>query len=221
MKQTNFPLPFDKSDLNFQKVYRPTHSQSSGHIRIQWETHIRTALNFIFNTPRNLPNTKKRQSNCKITFNISKLLVEIYFVNLPTQELQKITSVASMDQNLPIEQTHSQPACTTLIFNKRCNERRSDTLKSTAVKSFSPGLCPGPSWGSGSLSPDPVSAGEGDTPFQFPRRLRRLGFDVRHVPPWNSFGPCLLYWRRCYPASSHCQSAATSHEPVNFILIYL
>ena len=39
----------------------------------------------------------------------------MYFVNLPTQERQKIAeavaSVASMDQNLPIEQTHfSLPA---------------------------------------------------------------------------------------------------------------
>ena len=45
---------FDKPDLNFQKVYRPTHSQSSGHIHIQSEiiTHIRTALGFIFQHPK-------------------------------------------------------------------------------------------------------------------------------------------------------------------------
>jgi len=48
----------------------------SGHIRIQSQiiTDIGTALSFIFfNTPRNLTN-KKRLSNCKIAFNISKLL---------------------------------------------------------------------------------------------------------------------------------------------------
>jgi len=56
------------------------------------------------------------------------------FVNSPTQELQKITeAVASTDQNLPTEQTHflstSGRLWTTLIFNKRCNERRSNALR--------------------------------------------------------------------------------------------
>jgi len=36
--------------------------------------------------------------------NISKLLSKSIFVNLPTQELQKIALVASVDQNLLIEQ---------------------------------------------------------------------------------------------------------------------
>ena len=114
MKQTNFSQRFDKPDFNLQKGYRgPTHSQNLGHIRIQSEiiTHIRTAFSFrlYFNTSRNLPN-KKNESNCKIAFNISKLISKSIFVNLPTQELQKIakavTSATSMDQNLPIEQTH-------------------------------------------------------------------------------------------------------------------
>jgi len=50
MERTNFPRRFDMPDLNFQKVYRPTHSKSSGHIGIQSEivTHIGTALSFIF-----------------------------------------------------------------------------------------------------------------------------------------------------------------------------
>jgi len=56
------------------------------------------------------------------------------FVKLPMQELQIITdAVASMDQNLPINESHfflnQRSAVTMLIFNKRCNERRSDTLR--------------------------------------------------------------------------------------------
>jgi len=93
MKQTNFSQRFDKPDFNLQKGYRgPTHSQNLGHIRIQSEiiTHIRIAFSFrlYFNTSRKLPN-KKNESNCKIAFNISKLISKSIFVNLPTQELQK------------------------------------------------------------------------------------------------------------------------------------
>ena len=76
MKRTNFSRQFDKPDLNFQKVY--THSQSSGHIRIQSEiiTHIRTALSYTlyFSTLQETCQIQKRQSNCKIAFNMSKLL---------------------------------------------------------------------------------------------------------------------------------------------------
>jgi len=52
-------------------------------------------------------------TNCKIAFNISKLLSKSISVNMPTQEVPKITdAVASIDQNLSIEQSRffSQPA---------------------------------------------------------------------------------------------------------------
>jgi len=59
---------FDKPDLNFQKVYRPTHSQSSGHIHIQSEiiTHIRTALGFIFQHPKKPAKYKNDSQTAKL-----------------------------------------------------------------------------------------------------------------------------------------------------------
>jgi len=70
MKQTSLSQRFDKPDFNFQQVY--THSQSSSHIRIQSEiiAHIRTALSFVFATLQETCQMQKRQSNCKIAFNI-------------------------------------------------------------------------------------------------------------------------------------------------------
>ena len=66
---------------------------------------------------------------------------------------------------------------------------------------FSPGLCPGPRWGAYDTPPDPLVGWGGDTPSAFPtpRRLRRLGFDARHVPPKTLSGPLLagLRRRRC------------------------
>jgi len=75
MKRTNLSQRFDKPDFNFQEVY--THSQSSSHIRIQSEiiTHIRTALSFVFATLQETCQMQKRQSNCKIAFNIEKLVL--------------------------------------------------------------------------------------------------------------------------------------------------
>jgi len=62
MKRTNFSRQFDKLDLNFQTVY--THSQSSGHIRIQSEiiVHIRTALSLIFQHCNKTWQIQKRQT---------------------------------------------------------------------------------------------------------------------------------------------------------------
>jgi len=67
-------------------------------------------LKLYFSTLQETCQIQKRQSNYKIAFNISKLLSKSIFVNLPTQELPKVTgadaSVASMDKNLAIEQSH-------------------------------------------------------------------------------------------------------------------
>jgi len=63
-------------------------------------------LKLYFSTLLKICQIQKRQSNCRIAFNISKLLSKSTFVNLPKQELHKITravaSVASMDQNIPL-----------------------------------------------------------------------------------------------------------------------
>ena len=99
-----------------KKVY--THSQRSVHIRIQSYiiTHIRTANALFFNTPRNLPYLKMtvKLQNRLISNARLRLQLSYFFVNLPTQELQNfnteaVASVATVDQNLPIEH-FSQPA---------------------------------------------------------------------------------------------------------------
>jgi len=97
-----FPGRFDKPDLKFQKVRNHK---------------------LYFSTLQETCHIQKRQSYYRLAFNISKLL----------SKSAKITeAVASMDQNLPIEQSHffstSAWLGTTLIFSKCCNEMRSDTL---------------------------------------------------------------------------------------------
>jgi len=83
-------------DLNFQKVY--THSQSSGHI------HIRTALSYIFQHSKKPAKCKNDSQTAK-----SHLIPENFSLNLVLSTCQcknckKITdTVASMDQNLPID----------------------------------------------------------------------------------------------------------------------
>ena len=88
MKRTNFSRRFDKPDLNFHNVY--THSQSSGHILIQSEiiTHIKIPLSFIFQHSKKPAKYKKKRVKLQNRI-ISKLLSKSFFVNLPTQELQK------------------------------------------------------------------------------------------------------------------------------------
>ena len=52
---------------------------------------------------------QKRQSNCKIAFNISKLLFKSILSicqRKNCKKYRKIASVASVDQNVPIGQTH-------------------------------------------------------------------------------------------------------------------
>jgi len=112
---------------------------------------------------------KKRQSNCKIAFNISKLLSKFIFVNLPTQELQKLP------RQLPRlhQWIRTYPLGKDIFLNQRSavnDVNFQQTLQGEAfwhawkaVKSFSPGLCPWPRWGSlrrshKPLSPHPVDA---------------------------------------------------------------
>jgi len=112
MKLTSFPRRFDKTDLNFQKVY--THSQSSGHIRIQSElTHVRIALSFIFQhskKPAKYKNDSQTTKSRLISQNFS-LDLFCHLANARTaKNIEAVASVASMDQNLPIEQTHHFPS---------------------------------------------------------------------------------------------------------------
>ena len=68
----------------------------------------KTALNYIFNTPRTCQ-VQKRQSICKIAFNrdTSEFISNLFLSTCQCKNCKKITdAVTSMDQNLPIEQTH-------------------------------------------------------------------------------------------------------------------
>jgi len=70
-------------------------------------------LKLYFSTLQETCQVQKRQSNCKIAFNISKLVFFCQLANAKTAKkiTEAVASVVSMDQNLPIEQTHfSQPA---------------------------------------------------------------------------------------------------------------
>ena len=75
-----------------------------------------------------------------------------------------------------------------------------------------PGPCHGPRWGWGSLrrSLDTVVGWEGGIPRRLrrldPRRIRRLGFDARHVPPKTHFSSPLLarLWCRCWLREVPC-----------------
>ena len=77
-----------------------------------------------------------------------------------------------------------------LVYDKRLNDRRSVTL-GKHWKPFSPGLRPGPHWGSSRRSPNPLAYSRlwRRNPLfipQLPLRLRRLGlgaFDVSNPLP--------------------------------------
>ena len=89
MKRTNFSRRFNKPDLNFQTIY--THSQSSGHIRIQSEiiTNIRTASSFIFQHSKKPAKYKNDSQTAKSHLVSQNFYLNLFFVNFPTQELQK------------------------------------------------------------------------------------------------------------------------------------
>ena len=147
MEQTNFLRRFDKPDLNFQEVY--TDNQSSGHIHIQSEiiTHIRTALSCIFQQFKKPAKYKNNSQTAK-----SHLLSQNFSLNLFCQlsnaRTAKKTYRGSLNGSEPQSinqdfnsrwQTAKRPIHwanlffstsgrlrTTLIFNKRCDERRSE-----------------------------------------------------------------------------------------------
>jgi len=114
IKRTNFPRRFDKPNLNFHKVY--THSQSSGHIRIQSEiiNHIRTALSFIF----------KHQETCQIQKNSqtakSHLISPFFSLNLFCQ-LANARTAKKLPRQLPRlpEGIRTYPLSKPIFLNQR------------------------------------------------------------------------------------------------------
>ena len=84
MKRTNFSRRFNKPDLNFQTIY--THSQSSGHIRIQSEiiTNIRTASSFIFQHSKKPAKYKNDSQTAK-----SHLVSQNFYLNLFLSTFQR------------------------------------------------------------------------------------------------------------------------------------
>jgi len=93
MKRTNFPLRFDKPDFNLsQSLYSSPKLRSYPHPDRSHNPH-QNCLKLYSLTLQETCQIHKRQSNCEIAFNISKLLSE-------SRELQKFTeAVASIDQN--------------------------------------------------------------------------------------------------------------------------
>ena len=99
MKRTNFSRRFNKPELNFQTIY--THSQSSGHIRIQSEiiTNIRAASSFIFQHSKKPAKYKNDGQTAK-----SHLVSQNFYLNLFLSTFQRknckkvIEAVASVSE---------------------------------------------------------------------------------------------------------------------------
>jgi len=109
MKRTNHSRRFDKQEINLQKVCTHGPSQSPGHIRIQSEiiTHNRTALSFISQHSKRQNDSQTAKSHL-ISQNFSMNLF-CQLANARTAKklpIEAVVSVASVDQNIPIEQTH-------------------------------------------------------------------------------------------------------------------
>ena len=130
-------FPGGLTNKNFQKVC--THSQSSGHIRIQSDiiTYIRTALSFIFQHSKKPAKYKNDSQTAK-----SHLISQNFSLNLFCQlanartakNIEKLLrQLPRLPQWISIEQTHllstSGRLWTRLIFKKRCNKRRSGSLR--------------------------------------------------------------------------------------------
>jgi len=100
----NLPVKFFKSVKNWQNYGQESVARLSGPSRILiakahfTSTTVRThnphqnCFKLNFSTLQENCQMQKRQSNCKIAFSISKLLSKSIFVNLTTQEQQKLPS---------------------------------------------------------------------------------------------------------------------------------